>query len=107
MRNLSMAGRPSKLEYDVSIMIQPKPIHPIENRIYRSIARTGAISILNPQQKAAAMVPRIKPIEKSGPRTTDMEITGWRWGETSNDLGILYTCAHALYLQSCQNDGGP
>ena len=85
--NLDMAGRVLVLEQRRFIGIKAEPGHAVENGINGLLGRAGAVSILDAQQKSAAVMARKSPVEKSRARAANVQKAGRRGRETSDDFG--------------------
>ncbi len=57
------------------IPFDSQPFQAIENSLYEFGAISLNVGVLDPQQQRSALVPGEKPVEQSGPRTSDVEIS--------------------------------
>ena len=53
------------------------------------------------------MMPGEQPVEKRSARTTDMQKSGWRRRESSDDARICRICAHPVELRLCNHNERP
>ena len=86
-RRLAVAVRPGKLEGRLAVPVKPKPAHAIQNSGDGRLGRTLAVGVLDAQQKRAAMLPGIEPVEQGRPRPADVEKAGGRGSKTGDDFG--------------------
>src|SRR5690242_16839464 len=93
MGNFRVAGPKLGLVIFVPVPIETEPAHAVQDGVDRLLGGTCPVRVLDPKQEFAAGVPRVEPVEQSGPGTPDMEVTGGRGGETGDDR----PCAHARF----------
>src|SRR5205807_2983818 len=67
------------------VPFQPEPAQPVVNRARRFLGISGAVGVFDSQNKSAAGVLRVQPVEKGRPRTADMQVSRRRWSETNTD----------------------
>ena len=72
MGDLGMAGDAGELADGLTIPIEPKPAHAVENGLRRLRGRAGAVGIFDPQQELATTRAGIKPVEQRRARGADM-----------------------------------
>jgi hypothetical protein len=83
-----------RLKVRAFIPSNAQPPEPVENPIDQIGTISLNVSVFDAKQQCAAIVAGEKPIEKSGPSASDMQITGWRWSKT--DAGRLRSCHREL-----------
>ena len=74
--NFDMARAALGLEHRRLVIIEPKPVKPADDRVYRFLGGARLVCILDPQQRLAAVVTRIEPVEQRGARAADMQEAG-------------------------------
>src|SRR5437879_2486070 len=73
------------LEKRTFIPVEPEPAHRVEDRLHRGFGRALEVGVLDAQDELAAVLSRVCPGEKSGPRPTDMEVAGRARSKTGSD----------------------
>jgi len=66
----------------VLIPRQPEPLESIEDGSRALFGAARSVGVLDAKQELAAVVFHEEPVEERRARTADMEIAGWRGGET-------------------------
>jgi len=61
---------------------QVEPAQPFENRIDGSIGIAFGIGIIEPEDHGSSVVAGVEPVKDEGARTTNVQKTGRRWGES-------------------------
>src|SRR3954470_24595609 len=84
-RGRAMLVRVVGLEDFVFVVIKTKPLKAFDDRARRFIGRALQIGVLDPQQKLAADLTRIEPIEKRGARGANVQIPGWVWSKANSN----------------------
>ena len=64
---------------------QAQPVQPFKNRIERSFAIAFHIGIVDAQNHGAAVTTCVHPVEDESSGTTNVQITGRRWGKTYSE----------------------
>jgi hypothetical protein len=75
------------------VVIQPHPVHAVENRLYRFRGGALQICVFDTQNEGAAMFAGISPGEQGGAHATNVQIAGRAGGKTG-------TNGHWLMIQS-------
>ena len=75
LRRLPVGIALRRLIHRLAVVIQPQPVHAVEQRIDRLFGRTLQVGIFDPQQEFPAAVTRIQPVENGGPDIADMNLS--------------------------------
>ena len=75
-RDLGVALGTGSLVHRLAIPIEFKPAQTVKNGFHRRFGRARAVSILDAQQEAAAMMARKEPVEQGCPRPAYMQKAG-------------------------------
>src|SRR5690625_754320 len=84
--DLAIALKTFGLVVRTLVVVQPEPLHTVQNRLHRLRRGAIAVGILDAQHEAAAVATRVKPGEQCGTSPADMEVTSGTGSETSLDL---------------------
>src|SRR5690606_18524580 len=63
------------------VIVQPQPVHGLEDRVDRGLGAALAVGVLDPQDELAAAVARLQPAVQRGARATDVQVAGGTGGE--------------------------
>ena len=67
------------------VMIQPEPVHAVENRFHRFVGGTLAIGVLDAQDELSTAMPRFEPAIQRSARAADVQETGRARSEAGAD----------------------
>jgi len=98
--DLPMPVGAGELVGGLAVPIETEPGQAVQDRRDRLGRRALAVGVLDPEQKRAAGVPRIEPVEQRGPRAADVQIAGGRGGKTEDRFGHEGCFSKVLIMQS-------
>ena len=64
------------------VPVEPEPAQVVEDAGLRLTRRALDVGVLDPQDERAVLAVREQPVEERRARVADVQLTGWRWGET-------------------------
>ena len=67
------------------VPIQPKPFHPLKNRLLGLIGVSRLVGVLDAQHENSAVMAGKQPVEKGGAGATHMKVSGGRWREAGTN----------------------
>src|ERR1019366_251813 len=65
------------------VPIESEPAEAVEDDVHGFLGIAGGVGVLDAQNKCAAGVPGVKPVEQRGARAADVEPTGGRGSKTN------------------------
>src|SRR5439155_7275839 len=69
------------------VPVQPEPPQAVENAFDHLGRRAFDVGVFDTEDERAAMPAREEPVEERGARAADVQIAGWRGGESYADQG--------------------
>src|SRR5690606_16915750 len=79
--DLAVAVQALGLEDRAFVIVQPQPVHRLEDRVDRGLGAALAVGVLDPQDELAPRVPRPPPARQRGAPATDVQVAGGTGGE--------------------------
>ena len=92
LRHFGMARFAGRLEHGFTVPIESQPVEPGNDRVDGCLSRTGTVGVFDPEQRLAAMVAGIEPVEQGGAGATNVEKTRRRRGEAGDDGFVACAC---------------
>jgi hypothetical protein len=74
-----------RLENDLLVRSEPKPLKPLKDRLRRFLGRACEVGVLNAKQEFSAGVPGVQIVKQRRARRSDVKITRRRRGETNSN----------------------
>ena len=71
------------------VPVDPQPLQLLEEILLEGLGRPGPVGILDAQDKDAAVMPGVKPVEERRPRVADVEFPRRRGGKSNPDPGSI------------------
>ena len=85
VRDFGVPLGPLRLEHRLLVKGEAEPVEPFDDLVDRVLRGALRVGILDPQQRLAAVVAGVEPVEQRGARAAEMQVAGRRWGEACND----------------------
>jgi len=86
--DLAIAGEALHLEEGALGIVEPEPLHGIEDRLNRLLRRAFEVRVLDAQHESAPVALRIRPVEERGAGAAEVEVAGGARREARADQRI-------------------
>jgi hypothetical protein len=83
--HLAISREALRLVVRALVRREAQPLHALEDHPHRLLGRALAVGVLDPQDEAPAVAPRMQPAEQRRAHAADMEHPGRARGETGDD----------------------
>src|SRR5207253_3639140 len=87
--NVPVQVEPLRLVVRALVPVKSEPRHRIEDAASHVFTRTLDVGIFDTKDECALIFSREKPVEESGPRAADVEITRRGWGKADANTHLL------------------
>src|SRR5690606_23795897 len=89
--DLAVAVKAMGLVDRAFVVVEPEPLHRLQDRVDRGLGAALAVGVLDAQDELAAAATRLQPAVQRGARAADVQVTGGAGGEAG-------AAGHAIVL---------
>jgi len=90
LRGVFVEGEALGLIEGALIPVEAEPLKSVDDALDEFGLVALGVGVFDAEDHDAALLAGVEPVEESGARAADVEVTGGRWGEADADGGVCH-----------------